>query len=155
MHRCTALNKVEREKYLHNALDRQLRMLRSLGIGVERNTADIITPEMEQKLWYLGILGMSTPQSLLNAVFFYSGKCLALRRQTDLRFEQLVHTNTHTMSMGRRITQGTKVMLKSSLLLTQPFLKCQCSNPRFVRATGDDTYRSVLSTTTAVCTHWN
>ena len=64
------MNKVEREKHfpkLHNALDRQLRMLCSLGIGVERRTADIITPEIEQKLWSLGILGMSTPQSLLNA----------------------------------------------------------------------------------------
>ena len=32
------MNKVEREKHfpkLHNALDRQLRMLRSLGIGVD------------------------------------------------------------------------------------------------------------------------
>jgi hypothetical protein len=39
------------------SLDRHLTMLRYCGIGVGRSAADIITPEMEQKLWYLGILG--------------------------------------------------------------------------------------------------
>ena len=90
------MNKIERERYfpkLHNALDRHLRMLRAYGIGVERRTADVITPEMEQKLWSLGILGICTPESLLNAVFFYNGKSFALRgvkEQVELRFEQLV-----------------------------------------------------------------
>ena len=48
---------------------------------------------MERKLWSLGILGISTPQSLLNAAFFYNGKSFALRgvkEQTDLCFGQLV-----------------------------------------------------------------
>ena len=75
------MNKAIRERHypkLHNALDRHLRILRSYGIGVERRSADIITVEMERKLWSLGILGMSMPQALLNAVFFYSGKSFAL-----------------------------------------------------------------------------
>ena len=49
------MNKVERERHfpkLHNA---HLRMLRSYGIGVERHSSDVITPEMEQKLLSLGI----------------------------------------------------------------------------------------------------
>ena len=41
-----------------------------------QHSADVITIEMERKL---GILGMSTPQALLNAVFFYNGKSLSLR----------------------------------------------------------------------------
>ena len=71
------MNKSEREKYfpkLHNALDRQLRMLRSCGIGVERA---VVTPELKKQLWSLGVLGMSSPLSLLNAV--YNGKSFALR----------------------------------------------------------------------------
>ena len=90
VHLCTVL---WRERHLHTALDRHLRMLRAYGIGVERRTADVITPEMEQKLWSLGILGICTPESLLNAVFFYNGKSFALRgvrEQVELRFEQLV-----------------------------------------------------------------
>lgn len=89
------MNKVIREQYyprLHNGLDRQLRMLRSLGIGIEKKSADVITPEMEKNLWALGILGLSTPRSLLNAVFFYNGKSFALRgikEQTDLTFDQI------------------------------------------------------------------
>ena len=90
------MNKAIRERHypkLHNALDRHLRMLRSYGIGVERRSADVITVEMERKLWSLGILGMSMPQALLNAVFFYNGKSFALRgvkEQLDLRFEQFI-----------------------------------------------------------------
>ena len=89
------MNKVIREQYyprLHNGLDRHLRMLRSLGIGIEKKSADVITPEMERKLWELGILGLSTPRALLNAVFFYNGKSFALRgikEQAELRFEQV------------------------------------------------------------------
>ena len=85
--RCVGINKAIRERHypkLHNALDRHLRMLRSYGIGVV---------EMERKLWSLGILGMSMPQALLNAVFFYNGKSFALRgvkEQLDLRFEQFI-----------------------------------------------------------------
>ena len=59
---------------------------------MEKRSASIITPEMEKQLWSPGILGLSSPRSLLNAVFFYNGKSFALRRvkeQTDLRFDQL------------------------------------------------------------------
>ena len=59
---------------------------------MERKSADVITPEIERKLWTLGILGLSTPLALLNAVFFYNGKSFALRgikEQVDLRFEQI------------------------------------------------------------------
>ena len=70
---------------LHNG---QLRMRHSLDIGVEKQSADVITPEMEKKLWLLGILQLSILLSLLNAALFYNGKSFALRRvkeQRDLR----------------------------------------------------------------------
>ena len=55
---------------LHNALDRHLKMLRNMGIGVEIHRASVITPDMNT-LWMLGILGTHSPKALLNAVFFF------------------------------------------------------------------------------------
>ena len=68
------VEKVTQEKYFHNALHRTLRSSRQKGIGVERKRAHIITQEIENKLWDMGVLGFSSsPQYLLNAVFFYNG----------------------------------------------------------------------------------
>ena len=39
------------------------------GIGVEIHRASVITPDMENKLWMLGILGTNSPKALLNVVF--------------------------------------------------------------------------------------
>ena len=77
---------------LHNALDRHLKMLRNSGIGVEINRASVITTDMENRLWELGILGTHSGQALLNAVFFYNGKNFLLRgvqEHVDLCFGQL------------------------------------------------------------------
>lgn len=66
---------------MNSALDRQLRMLRSSGIGVERKHAQVITPDIE---------------SLLNVIFFYNGKknCLrGIQEDFNLRFTQLHRTN--------------------------------------------------------------
>lgn len=87
----TFLNGQLREKFypqLHNALDRQLRFLRNNGIGIERKRAQIITHDIEEKLWEEGVIGVCSPQALLNAVFFYNGKNLPTRgcrtSQTDI-----------------------------------------------------------------------
>ena len=56
--------------HLNNALDNQLKMLKSSGIGVERNRAAVITVKVENELWSKGILGTHSPKALLNAVFF-------------------------------------------------------------------------------------
>lgn len=55
---------------LHNSLDRHLKMLRSIGIGAKVQRAAVITPEMENTLWRLGILGTHSPKALLRTVFF-------------------------------------------------------------------------------------
>lgn len=49
------VDKSAREKYfplLHNALDRTLRELREKGVGVERKRASLITPDIENKLYW-------------------------------------------------------------------------------------------------------
>ena len=93
------IDKKERERFypqLNSALDRQLRMLQMNGIGVGRKRAQVITPGIEQQLWIKGILGLHSPQSLLNTVFFYNGKNLCLREiqeNFNLKFSQLHRTN--------------------------------------------------------------
>ena len=96
---------------LHNALDRQLKMLRSIGVGVEVQRASIITSEMENTLWKLGIVGTHSPKALLNAVFFYNGKNFLLRgvqEHIELSFAQVIRgtnlTVIPTLSMALRIT---------------------------------------------------
>ena len=55
---------------LRNALDRHLKTLRTMGVGVAHKRAEIITTEMENRFWMLGILGSHSPKSLLNCIFF-------------------------------------------------------------------------------------
>ena len=76
----TFLNETLREKLypqLHNAFDRQLRLLRDIGIGVERKRAQVITPAIEEMLWEKGVIGVHSAQALLNAIFFITEKISA------------------------------------------------------------------------------
>ena len=90
------IEKSSQERYyprLHGALDRQLRLLRCNGIGLQKKRTEVITPQIEQKLWDDGILGLHSPSSLLNAVFYLNGKNFHLRgvqEQATLRFSQLL-----------------------------------------------------------------
>ena len=99
IHVTTFLNAKLCEKYypqLNNALDRQLRFLRQNGIGIEHMRAEIITLSTEEKLWEDGIIGISSPQMLLNAVVFYIGKNFCLRGVQEhhkLSFSQLVRAS--------------------------------------------------------------
>ena len=72
-----------------NALDKQLRFLRTNGIGVQKKQAPVITKDIEEKLWNTGTLGLDSPASLLNAIFFLNGKNFTLQgvsKQFNLRF---------------------------------------------------------------------
>ena len=54
--------------------DSVFRDLHSKGVGtLVRHTATF-TAEEEDSLWASGVLGCTSPKSLLNAVFFYVGK---------------------------------------------------------------------------------
>ena len=102
-HRFRAVNvinfvdKSAQEKYfplLHNALDRILWELHENGIGVERKRASLIAPNIENKLWNVGIIGTHSPQALLNVVFFYNGKNFCLHGVSEhmkLKFSQITH----------------------------------------------------------------
>ncbi len=68
-----------RFKALHNTLDNVSRELHKSGVGTCKIQARTITRNEEERLWASGVMGTSTPESLLNAVFFYCGIYLCLR----------------------------------------------------------------------------
>ena len=73
------IEKSTQEKYFpqyHNALDHVLRLLCDNGIGIERKRAQVLTQDIEMKLWETGVLGIHSPQSLLNTVFLNQSLCL-------------------------------------------------------------------------------
>uniref|UniRef100_T1JUA8 ZMYM2-like/QRICH1 C-terminal domain-containing protein n=1 Tax=Tetranychus urticae TaxID=32264 RepID=T1JUA8_TETUR len=75
------------------ALNAKLKHLKSNGIGLEVKRADTINEVDERKLWDKKILDMETSKGLLNCVFFYNGKVLALRGRSEhynLKIEQFI-----------------------------------------------------------------
>ena len=73
-------------------LDSEMERLKSKGIGVVVKRAEPIDKREEEILWSNGILGDSSPQSLLDTVIFMCGYYLALRsgqEHRDLQSSQL------------------------------------------------------------------
>ena len=60
--------------HLRNALDGHLNMLRSKGVDVLHKRAEVITVEMENKFWTIGVVGFHSPKALLNAISYHNGK---------------------------------------------------------------------------------
>ena len=56
-----------------------MKRLKAAGIASKSRKAEPLTEQEEELLWDQGILGDSTPQALLNTVFFQNGINFALR----------------------------------------------------------------------------
>ena len=56
-------------------LDSEVKRLRSLGMGVDRKQAEPLTVEEENSLWEQGLLGDSSPQTLVDALFVWRALC--------------------------------------------------------------------------------
>ena len=66
-------------KPLHVLLENLYRELHEQGIGAVKAQARVITLEEEAKLWATGAIGVETPSSLVNAVFYLNGINFTLR----------------------------------------------------------------------------
>ena len=67
------------------SLDAEMKRLQSKGVGSCSKQAEILTEEEEELLWERGLLGDSTPQSLLNTMIYCNGLYFALRSGKEHR----------------------------------------------------------------------
>ena len=93
---------------IHGACDFIFHELHSNGVGVHVRHTPIISDEEEQKLWELGILGVDSPKSLQQMVFYYIGKRYCIRGGEEQRppilFAPIILTVSLILSMDPRIT---------------------------------------------------
>ena len=86
-------------KTTQNVLASQKRSLKQQGKGNKPNRADVVSLADKEKLWELGVMGMDTPESLLNLLWFATTKLLGfwgVRETRQLRwgdFEWVMDTN--------------------------------------------------------------
>ena len=76
---------------LHGTRDTVVRQLREEGIGAAVKHTEVLSYEGEELLWDRGLLGVASPRSLFNTVFFMNGKVLCLRggrEHKDLKLSQ-------------------------------------------------------------------
>ena len=62
------------------------------SIGIERKRAQVITPDIQQQLWRMGVLGFHSPEALLNTMLFFNGQnfCLqGVQEHYNLCFTQI------------------------------------------------------------------
>ena len=63
---------------LRNVLDNTMEERHAAGLGMKKSS-EIITTKVEQTLFDSGVIGLDTPQKLLNGVIYFLGIYLALR----------------------------------------------------------------------------
>ena len=67
------------------AFDCVLKDLHSMGVGTATKQAEVITSDIEDRLWSEGVLGSDTPQKLLDTLIFCFGLNYALRSGKEHR----------------------------------------------------------------------
>ena len=63
---------------LQNVCNTHYRKLHVSGVGMASGENSVVNEDDEKSLWEKGIINLTTPQGLLNAVFFYNGQSSCL-----------------------------------------------------------------------------
>ena len=71
--------------YFRGVFDSVLKELHQQGIGIYKKQAEVISPEVEERLWNEGVLGDDTPKKLLDTLVFCFGLNFALRSGQEHR----------------------------------------------------------------------
>ena len=79
--------------------DSVLKDLHSSGVSISTKQAEVISTDLEDRLWSEGVLGSDTPQKLLDTLVFCFGLNYALhsgREHRDLRPDMLTYVEPTT-----------------------------------------------------------
>ena len=79
-------------EFFRRSFDSVLKELHSLGIGMKKKQAEVISFDTEEQMWMQGCLGSDNPQQLLDTLVYCFGLNLALRsgkEHRDLRPDML------------------------------------------------------------------
>ena len=79
-------------KLLFDTCHSYFRELREEGVGSDSKSTEPVTRDDEETLWSTGVVSVSTPKGLLNAVFFLNGKNFALRGGNEHRCLKISQT---------------------------------------------------------------
>ena len=88
-------------KQLMSMCDNYYRELREAGVGAASKPTEVLTDADVESLWSSGSFSLSTPQGLLNAVFFCNGKNFLLRGGAEHRSLKLSQVCKNVSPEGR------------------------------------------------------
>ena len=91
-------------KAIRDVLDGMMKMASKEGKNLVAKKADIITPEMEDTLWKMQLLGDETPDKLLCTLLFYVGINFALRGSSE-------HANLTVNNFSLKIIDNQRCLI--------------------------------------------
>ncbi|XP_015794142.1 uncharacterized protein LOC107370688 [Tetranychus urticae] len=94
------LSFVDRKSPFFKIIEARMKKMRINGLGLQLKKADVVTADDEEKLWATKVINMDTSSGLFAAVFFYTGKTLALRGREEHRKLNIEQFELKTDSQG-------------------------------------------------------
>lgn len=139
---------------LKNTLDHLMKERVQQGVVDRNRKAEILTLEEENRLWASGVLGTSTPQTLLDTMLYLNGLHFALRagkEHRDLRWTNPQIT-LHTGPEGRQFLRYAEDSSKTN----QGGLKHRGNRQKVVHAYEDENKkRCIVHTFLLYKKHWS